>query len=322
MVWSAAPVDASGVVVHEAYWNDPSYCDGHDGWDLPVMATTTMSKLDYREGDRIRMEVTLGATPPKTTFSKTTTGVGGTETTTYQHGGITRVQAGWSGQKILDYGGGAKQVVSGTSVIFYIPPAYPEDSTNVLFGSGDTFWIEYEAPAPGMARQLPGSYISGRWQTSFDEWESQQNGGCFVLDPSVLADCGVLTQTGPGGSDITFENRSSSSTGETPVIEWSLPDGTTSMADVVTRTDERAVAVSPRESCHAARCSAADARSSPSRARSASSPSGPSSSSNGSPRHSVRAVSNCEIPTAVAVPPIHGSTSRSKRSASHVRPRW
>ncbi len=173
VMW-AAPARADAAI-HTAFFKHAAQCvNGSDPESPGATATTTVSNSQPAQGARVRVTTTTTGFPAKVTFSQTSG-----SNTSYRFGGVTRVQVGWSGVPVVDWGPRGNSSVSGTSVIFS-PPSDAEPSTNDFFGGGETFWVEFDAPAPGTAYQPPGSYVSAVWRTSYEDSTGDGgSGGCW-----------------------------------------------------------------------------------------------------------------------------------------------
>ncbi len=242
-VVALAPPASAATVVSRAYWNSPQYCVGYDGWvGYPVALENTVSDTSYSAGEIVRVTMTIGDTPGKNVTVK-----GEGNSTVYYYDGIRTVQGGWSGAhnpaitpaSIVGFGGDGHGTQIGTSVRF-VAPDPKNDGNNTLFGPGDSFWIDYRAPAP-LAPDHP-SQIFDYWGGEVDgvTWnggvdDHQNHGSCQLYDPNG--------DTGPNHAptslwsykvsednprEVRFTDLSSDPDDDNLDYLWSFDDGTTS----------------------------------------------------------------------------------------------
>ncbi len=123
-------------------------------------------------------------------------------------------------------------------------------STNTSFGPGDTFWIDYRAPAPptsengrsdSFTARVSGNDGSANYYdsvaTGLSEGQYRET-SCQLVDgraPSAEASfTSVVSDTDP--LEVTFTSTSRSLTGNALTLEWDLGDGTTETAESFTHT--------------------------------------------------------------------------------------
>lgn len=242
------PAEAAAIDVFEAYFepdSNPRDCNNFQGWpDGRLMGSVSISTLSYSEGDAVTATLVLGPSPSKSTFAGVVNSSFGGPQEVVRLGGQTRVSLFWPetvhwprAERVISHSGGNGGTVRviGTGVEWYPTSSFNADGdfvSNNLFSPGDTFSITFKAPPQNPSGQLPSANLSGTEWTDLETGEGLYGRfGCHLINRSNPAAC-AATQSGPGGSVITFTDETPGGIGRT----WTFPDGSTSTDESVVKT--------------------------------------------------------------------------------------